>query len=152
MLLLRPLCSSLRKAPDMGKQRSIAAQLAVVILTKNEARHIGDCLHASSPTPLYPIHTAPTAQSRSLGSGRRGVAAALRQFASSACCADGRYRGVFFVDADERIPPEWLRGAPGDCGASEVGWWCRGTTTRASVCGSAFLPDYQLRLLRRGHA
>ncbi len=139
---------------------SAPVELAVVILAKNEARHIGECIatlgfadrvvvsDSYSDDGTVEIARAPA---RRCSSGRS---------TTSRANATPRWRRstrtwIFFVDADERITSELaaeVRQVIAE--RSEAGWWVPRHNFIAGheVRHGGFYPDYQLRLLRRARA
>jgi (heptosyl)LPS beta-1,4-glucosyltransferase len=140
-------------------------RLAAIVLTKNEEQHIGDCLDSLAWADRRVVvdsfstdRTCDIAREH----GAEVIAhpfsdyAAQRNVAIDAVDADW----LFFVDADERATPELaeeiktiVAGRLGR-GTEIVGWnvprrnYLFGKLTR----GAGYWPDYQMRLLKRGHA
>jgi (heptosyl)LPS beta-1,4-glucosyltransferase len=135
-------------------------QLAVIILAKNEARHIGECIATLGFADRVVVSdsysddgTVEIARSAGAVVHQRVFDnfAGQRNAAMAAVDADW----IFFVDADERITPELaaeVRQVLG--GRAEVGWWVPRHNFIAGhqVRHGGFFPDYQLRLLRRDRA
>ena len=132
-------------------------ELAAIILTKNEAKHIQACLDtldfvdsivvSDSYSDDGTVEIARTA-------GATVIQRPFDNFASqrNAAMADVAARWVLFVDADERITPELgaeIRQVIGE--RSETGWWVPRHNYIAGqrVRHGGFYPDYQLRLMRR---
>jgi len=134
--------------------------LSLVVLTRNEERHIAACLDALQwGDELLVVDdfstdgTVALAQERGARVMRHQLVnfAAQRDYALSQ--AQGRW--VFFVDADERATPEL---------AAEVrqviqqdapaGWWVprRNIIMGRWMRGAGWSPDYQLRLMQRAQA
>jgi glycosyltransferase involved in cell wall biosynthesis len=135
-------------------------QLAAVVLTKNEERHITDCLASLGWAERRVVFDAYSTD-RTVALAQSGGAqviqhpfqnfAAQRNAALEAVDADW----VFFVDADERaepgLGPEILQVIQEeDC----VGWWVprHNVILGHTMRGGGWYPDHQLRLLRRGLA
>jgi (heptosyl)LPS beta-1,4-glucosyltransferase len=134
--------------------------ITAVVLTKNEACNIADCLNslawADARLVLDSLSTDETANI----ARRCGATVAERPFHDY---ADQRNAAMdlvqsdwlFFVDADERATPELaqevrelIRTRP------EVGWWVprRNYIFGRWIQHSGWYPDYQLRVLKRDHA
>ncbi len=137
-----------------------SAQLAVVILTKNEGRHIGDCLAMlgfADRVVVSDSYSTDGTVEIAQAAGAEVMQRPFDNFASQRNAAldalDTEW--VFFVDADERIPPELAAEVRRVIVEQrEVGWWVPRHNYIAGrrVRFGGFYPDYQLRLLRRGHA
>ena len=155
--------------------------LAAIVLTKNEEQHIGACLDSLAWADRCVVIDS-FSTDRTCDIAREHGAeviqhpfsdyAAQRNVAIDAVDADW----IFFVDADERATPELaeeIRGIVGveasaglpeidpakastpEGGSGEVvGWnvprrnYLFGKLTR----GAGYWPDYQMRLIKRGHA
>ncbi len=137
-----------------------AVQLAVVILTKNEGRHIGDCLAMLGFADRVVVSDSYSTDGTVEIAQAAGAEVMQRPFDNFASQRNAALDAVdtewvFFVDADERIPPELaaeVRRVIVE--RPEVGWWVPRHNYIAGrrVRHGGFYPDYQLRLLRRGHA
>lgn len=138
----------------------MTVQLAVAVLTRNEARHIGDCLATLSFADEVVLSDSYSDDGTVEIARAAGATIFQRPFDNFAGQRNAVLEAinaewVFFVDADERITPELaaeVRRVIAD--RPEVGWW---TPRRNFIAGhqvrhGGFYPDYQLRLLRRGHA
>jgi (heptosyl)LPS beta-1,4-glucosyltransferase len=135
-------------------------QLAVVILTKNEARHMGDCLAMLDFADRVVVSDSYSTDGTVEIAQRAGAEVLQRPFDNFASQRNAALEAVdtewvFFVDADERIPPELaaeVRRVIVEQPA--VGWWVPRHNYIAGqrVRFGGFYPDYQLRLLRRGYA
>jgi (heptosyl)LPS beta-1,4-glucosyltransferase len=137
-------------------------KLATVVLTKNEEKHIGACLDslawADRRVVIDSFSTDRTCEiAREHGAEVMphpfSDYAAQRNVAIDAVEADW----IFFVDADERATPELaeeIAGIIAQKGPGVVGWnvprrnYLFGKLTR----GAGYWPDYQMRLIKRGHA
>ncbi len=138
----------------------MAVQLAVVILTKNEARHIGECLSTlgfADEVVLSDSYSDDGTVEIARAAGATVLQRPFDNFASQRNAALDAVKAewVFFVDADERITPELaaeVRRVIGE--RPEVGWWVPRHNFIAGhpVRHGGFYPDYQLRLLCRGRA
>jgi glycosyltransferase involved in cell wall biosynthesis len=142
---------------------SEAVKLAAVVLTSNEARHIGDCLDslawADERVVIDDLSTDATAEI-AVGRGARLVKHRLEDFAAQRNTAldvvDASW--VLFVDADERCTSELaeeVRRVIGYGGSqARVGWWISRHNYMIGhrMRGGGWYPDHQLRLLRRDRA
>lgn len=138
----------------------MAIQLAVIILTKNEVRHIGECIATLGFADRVVVSdsysddgTVEIAQAAGAEVHQRPFDnfAGQRNAALAAVDADW----IFFVDADERIPPALAAEVRQMLvERSEVGWWVprHNFIVGHAVRHGGFYPDYQLRLLRRDWA
>ncbi len=145
--------------------------LVAVILTKNEAHHITDCIASLrdwvDAVVVWDSASTDATTSLALSAGALVVQrpfdhyAAQRQAALDAINA----QWILFVDADERATPELaaeiqalVRGDVGHA-ADKInkridGYWTprRNFIVGREIRGGGYWPDYQLRLLRRGSA
>lgn len=138
----------------------MVVQLAAVVLTKNEARHIGECLSTlgfADQVVLSDSYSDDGTVEIARAAGATIFQRPFDNFAGqrNAALAAVEAEWVFFVDADERITPELaaeVRRVIGE--RPEVGWWVPRHNFIAGhpVRHGGFYPDYQLRLLRRGRA
>lgn len=141
----------------------MSVELAAVILTKNEERHIGDCLDSLAWADERVIvddfstdRTAEIARAR----GARILEHGLENFAAQRDVAleavDAEW--ILFVDADERATPalaqEVRRVIHRIGGEARAGWWIprHNYMIGHRMRGGGWYPDHQLRLLRRGQA
>lgn len=141
----------------------MSVELAAVILTKNEERHISECLDSLSWVDELVVfddfssdRTVDIAQIQGARLIQHGLEnfAAQRNAALSAVEADW----ILFVDADERVTPalsDEVRNViryEGD--RARAGWWVprHNYMLGHRMRGGGWYPDYQLRLLRRGKA
>ena len=133
-------------------------QLVAVILTRNEAQHIGACVAAVRPwvdaVVVWDSASTDETTARAAEAGALVVVrpfdnfAAQRQAALDAIAADW----ILFVDADERVTP--ALGAEvrvAITGNNIDGYWIPRSNIIVghALRGGGFFPDYQLRLLRR---
>lgn len=141
----------------------MSSELAAVVLTKNEERHIGDCLGSLAWADecvvfddLSSDGTVEIARSR----GARVVSHALENFAAQRDAALRMVEAtwILFVDADERVTPELadeVRQAIQRTGEqARAGWWIprHNYMIGHRMRGGGWYPDCQLRLLRRDSA
>jgi len=134
--------------------------LAAVILTKNEARHIIACIESvawadeivvfDSFSEDETIELAQTVHARVLQHPFQNFAG-QRNAALEVLEADW----IFFIDADERATPELGAEARRVIQRKNVnGWWVprHNYIFGRLTLGAGWYPDYQMRLLRRGYA
>jgi glycosyltransferase involved in cell wall biosynthesis len=135
--------------------------VAAVVLTYNEEENIVDCLSTLSwADRLFILDSFSTDRTVELARemGAEVMQHPFENYARQRNVALERVEAewIFFVDADERVPPELaaeVRNVTAG-GYPEVGWWVSrhnyifGRLTR----GAGWYPDYQLRLVRRGFA
>jgi glycosyltransferase involved in cell wall biosynthesis len=125
-------------------------RVSVVILANNEETHLPDCLAT--------LHWADEILVVDSGSGAAVVYREFTHFGDlrEAALRIARHPWVFFVDADERIPPPLAAEVQERVQEQreEVGWWVprRNFFWGQEVRHSGWSPDYQLRLLRRDAA
>lgn len=138
----------------------MSVELAAVVLTKNEERHIGDCLDSLAWTDEQVVFddfstdlTAEIAQ----GKGARLLSHSFVNFAAQrdAALAAVDARWILFVDADERVTPELAkevrRVIAYEDDQARAGWWVprHNYMIGHRMRGGGWYPDYQLRLLQR---
>jgi glycosyltransferase involved in cell wall biosynthesis len=134
--------------------------ISAVILTKNEARNIADCLasvHWADEVLVLDSFSTDDTVAIAQAQGARLAQRAFQDWANQRNAALDLAVGewVFFVDADERATPELaaeIRGVSAQ--DSPVGWWVprRNYIFGRWIRHAGWSPDYQLRLLRRGRA
>jgi hypothetical protein len=135
-------------------------QLAAVVLTRNEAKHIGACLETLRFADLTVVSDSFSDDGTVEIARAMGATVLQRPFDNFAGQRNAAIDAVdaewiFFVDADERIPPELaaeVRRVIAEC--REVGWWTprHNYIAGTRVSHGGFYPDYQLRLIRRDRA
>jgi len=138
----------------------MSVQLAVAVLTRNEARHIAACLATLGFADLVVLSDSFSDDGTVEIARAAGATVFQRPFDNFAGQRNATLDAVdaewvFFVDADERITPELaveVRRVIAE--RPEVGWWVPRHNFIAGhqVRHGGFYPDYQLRLLRRGRA
>ena len=141
-------------------------QLVGVILTKNEAAHIADCV-ATLITSVDAVVVWDSLSTDATCELARSAGAQVRQrpFDNYAAQRQAALDGldaewVFFVDADERATPalaaEIRSRLAADAGHTPPidGYWVprRNFIAGRETRGGGFWPDYQLRLLRRARS
>ncbi|RIK44160.1 MAG: glycosyltransferase family 2 protein [Chloroflexi bacterium] len=135
--------------------------LVVVILTKNEARHITECVTGLrtwfSPVVVWDSCSTDGTQALAREAGALVVErpfdnfAAQRQAVLDSVCADW----ILFVDADERVTPVLIAEIERLVAEGNAdGYWIprRNWIVGAEIRYGGYYPDYQLRLLRRSAA
>ena len=135
-------------------------EIAAVILTLNEQKHIRDCIDSVSwADRVVVVDTFSTDATVSLAkeSGAEVMQRRFEHYAQirNTALASVDSPWIFFVDADERATPELAAEIRlVTTTRPEVGWWVPrlnylfGRLTR----GAGWFPDHQMRLLRRGLA
>lgn len=142
------------------------AAIAAVILTKNEEHHIGACLDSLAWADRRVVFDSFSADRTCDIAREHGADVIQHPFADYASQRNAAMDAIeadwlFFVDADERATPELaeeirsiLEGRQPPTPTGVTGWhvprdnYLFGHLTR----GAGYSPDYQMRLLRRGHA
>jgi (heptosyl)LPS beta-1,4-glucosyltransferase len=140
--------------------RAGPAKLAAVVLTKNAANHIAECLQTLGFADLIVVSDSFSDDGTAELAQQAGAIVLQRPFDNFAGQRNAALDAVnaewiFFVDADERIPPELAQEVrQAILQYSEVGWWVPRHNYIAGrlVRHGGFYPDYQLRLLRRDRA
>jgi glycosyltransferase involved in cell wall biosynthesis len=136
------------------------AELAAIVLTKNTANHIRECLETLAFADLVVVSDSYSDDGTPDIALAMGATVLQRPFDNFAGQRNAAIEAVdaewiFFVDADERIPQlladevcQVIRERP------EVGWWVPRHNYIAGqrVSHGGFYPDYQLRLFRRACA
>ena len=152
-----------------GSDAANDSRIIACILTRNEARHIEACLNSVSWTHAQMVvDCGSTDATVNLARARGAIVlhrdwdgwAGQRTFAINEAFRRG-YRWIFFVDADERVPPELSTEATRVVEASDaahaagdttapVGFWVprRNIIAGKWVRHAGWDPDYQLRLFR----
>ncbi len=132
--------------------------LSVVILAFNEARHLPDCLatvHWADEVILLDSGSTDGTIEIARAAGARIEQRPFTHFGDlrEAALRMAAHPWVFFVDADERIPPALAAEVQQVTSQerAEVGWWVprRNFFWGREVRHSGWYPDYQLRVLRR---
>lgn len=141
----------------------MSVELAAVVLTRNEERHIGECLDSLSwadVTVVFDSFSTDRTTEIAKERGARVLQNAFADYASQRNAAlemvDARW--ILFVDADERATAALagevrqvirLRGD-----GERAGWWIprHNYMLGHRMRGGGWYPDPQLRLLRRGKA
>jgi len=138
----------------------VTVELAAVVLTHNEERHIGDCLDSLAWADRRVVfddfstdRTVEIAQAK----GAEVIQHKFENFAMQRDAALDAVRAewILFVDADERATPALAEEARRVvAGGEPVGWWIprHNYIMGHRMRGGGWSPDPQLRLLRRGKA
>jgi len=137
-----------------------ASSLAVVILAKNEARHIGECIATLGFADRVVVSDSFSDDGTVEIARAAGATVLQRPFDNFAGQRNAALEAVdaewiFFVDADERITPELAAEVLQVIAERpEAGWWVprHNFIAGREVRHGGFYPDYQLRLLRRACA
>lgn len=137
----------------------MSSELAVVILTKDEERHIGDCLDSlawAHERVVFDDFSTDRTREIAQAKGARVLSHALENFAAQrdAALAAVEAEWILFVDADERVTPELADEVrqviryEGE--RARVGWWVprHNYMIGHRMRGGGWYPDHQLRLLR----
>ncbi len=146
---------------DTSMQSVTRNLLAVIVLTKNEERHIGPCLDSltwSDRRVVFDSLSTDRTCEIARACGAEVIQYLFSDFASQRNAALEAVEAdwIFFVDADERATPalgQEIRSAIEKAG-NVSGWYVPrdnylfGQLTR----GAGYWPDHQMRLLRRGYA
>lgn len=143
------------------KGLDLAATLAVVVLARDEEANITDCLRsvawADKQYVLLDARSSDQTAAYARAAGAEVHTRVFDNFAGQRNAALEMFPAewVFFVDADERGTPE-LAGEVRRVMVDEtrVGWWVPRNNMIWGRCirHAGWYPDYQLRLLKRGHA
>jgi glycosyltransferase involved in cell wall biosynthesis len=146
------------------------SKLAAIVLTKDEERHIGDCLDSLAWIDRRVVFDSFSSDRTCEIAREYGAEVIQHPFSDYASQRNAALDAIdaewiFFVDADERCTPQLAeeinlvvaRGGQESAGLSSsgsvVGWrvprknYLFGKLTR----GAGYWPDYQMRLLKRGH-
>lgn len=139
-------------------------RLLAIILAKNEAQHLPDCLHSLRwASAVMVSDTGSTDETRSLAEAggamvreHRFVNFAHNRNLALQDAADWGAEWVLFVDADERVTPALaaeIQALLADPGKLAGAWIPRYNWMWGHVMqGGGWYPDHQLRLLKVGQA
>ena len=136
------------------------AELTVVILTRNEAHNVVDCLASVAWADQHVVLDSLSSDNTVDLARQHGATVFQHPFHDY---ADQRNTAldlvetewVFFVDADERATPELAQEVRDVIARrSEVGWWVprKNYIFGKWIRHTGWYPDYQLRVLRRSQA
>jgi len=137
-------------------------KIFAVILAKNEARHIADCIDSIQWADAVMLADSHSDDGTTVIAAEKGAIIVQREFVNfsvnrNLALADAEAEGadwIFFIDADERATPELGVEIREVVEGEAVGWWVPrynvmwGHTMR----GGGWYPDAQLRLLKTGRA
>jgi glycosyltransferase involved in cell wall biosynthesis len=141
----------------------MTADLAAVVLTWNEERHIGECLDSltwADERVVFDDFSTDRTVDIAKARGARVLQHPFEDFASQRNAALGAVEAdwIFFVDADERVTPELAgevrRVLSYEGNQARAGWWVprHNYMIGHRMRGGGWYPDYQLRLLQRSRA
>jgi (heptosyl)LPS beta-1,4-glucosyltransferase len=141
----------------------VTAKVAAVILTRNEERHIGECLDSLAWAEEWAIFDGFSTDGTVEIAKAKGACVVQQPFQDFATQRNAALEGVdaewiFFVDADERATPaladEVQRVVGYQHEQARAGWWVprHNYMIGHRMRGGGWYPDYQLRLLRRAKA
>jgi (heptosyl)LPS beta-1,4-glucosyltransferase len=141
----------------------MSVELAAVILTKNEERHIDECLGTLSwvgERVVFDDYSSDRTLDLANARGARVLQHEMENFAAQreAALAQVEADWILFVDADERstsgLAEEVLRVIRYEGAQAREGWWIprHNYMVGHRMRGGGWYPDYQLRLLRRSKA
>jgi (heptosyl)LPS beta-1,4-glucosyltransferase len=133
--------------------------LIAVILTKNERRHIQECIQSAAWTDQVIVSDSYSDDGTPEIADQMGASVIQSPFVDFAqqrnmALAEARSMGadwVFFIDADERATPELAAEVSEVTQREEiVGWWVPryNYIMGHKMRGGGWYPDHQLRLLR----
>jgi len=150
-----------RPAFVTGPAAPASPTLAAVVIARDEEANIADCLRSLAWADRLCVLVDARTRDRSVELARQAGAEVqtrvFRDFADQRNAALEMFEAdwVLFVDADERGTPEVAQEvrrviSEGDA----VGWWIprRNYIWGRCIRHAGWYPDYQLRLLKRGHA
>jgi len=135
-------------------------ELTVVILTKDEERNIEDCIQSVSWADRVVVFDCYSEDATTALAEELGAVVMYHEWRNYADQRNSALKMVesdwiFFVDADERATDEVAQEVRRVIAEGEaVGWWVprRNYIWGRWIKHAGWSPDYQLRLLRRGHA
>ncbi|MBN1428797.1 MAG: glycosyltransferase family 2 protein [Anaerolineae bacterium] len=133
--------------------------IAGVILTRDEETNIEACIDTLRWTDeliVFDSFSTDSTVSRAESAGARVVQHPFENYGAQreAALKVARSEWVFFVDADERIPPELAAEIREKIEGPERGWWVprHNYIFGRLTLGAGWFPDYQLRVLHRASA
>jgi hypothetical protein len=134
--------------------------LSAVVLTLNEQKHLPDCLASlawADEIVVFDSFSTDRTEAIARDHNARFIQRKFANYAAQRNAALGAVQAdwVFFVDADERIPPPLAEEVRAVIQKPEpVGWWVprHNYLFGKLTLHAGWYPDYQLRLLKRGHA
>lgn len=136
--------------------------ISAVVLTLNEEKHLPDCLASlkwADETVVFDSFSTDRTEAIAREYSARFIQRKFLNYADqrNAALETVQADWVFFVDADERIPPalaEEIRTLTNDPARPEAGWWVprHNYLFGKLTLHAGWYPDYQLRLLKREQA
>ena len=138
----------------------MTAELAAVVLTRNEERHIGDCLDSLAWADRRVVFDSYSTDRTVDIAREKGAQVIQRKFDNFAAQRNAALDAVqaewiLFVDADERATPALAQEARQVVARGDrVGWWIprHNYIVGHRMRGGGWSPDPQLRLLCRDKA
>ena len=136
-------------------------QLAAVILTRNEAHHVGPCVAALRAwVDAVVVWDSASTDATAAVAAAAGALVVVRPFDNFAAQRQAALDTIaaewlLFVDADERVTPALGEEVRVAINSKQVdGYWIprKNIIVGHALQGGGFFPDYQLRLLRRNAA
>lgn len=139
------------------------ADLVAIVLTRNEERHIGDCLDSldwADERVVFDDFSTDRTVEIARARGARIVQHPFENFAAqrNAALQAVEAEWILFVDADERVTPalatEVQRVIRYEGEKARAGWWIprHNMMLGHRMRGGGWYPDHQLRLLERSRA
>ncbi len=136
--------------------------LSIIILTRNEERHIRDCLASARQLAdelfVLDSHSQDSTADIARQLGARVEARPFDNYPCQRNAAIEMARGdwIFFLDADERITPELaneIHSRLAAAGPNLAGFWVprRNIIFGKEIRHTGWSPDYQPRILLKGH-
>ncbi len=130
--------------------------LTAIVLTRNEARHLPDCLSSlawAGEVIVFDSFSDDPTIDLARAAGARVIQRAFDDYAGqrNAALAAAGNEWVLFVDADERVPPDLAAEIQSVLARPEAGWWLprHNYLFGRLTLHAGWYPDYQLRLMRR---
>ena len=136
--------------------------VTAIVLTLNEQRHLPDCLRSLTTltSDMLVIDSGSTDATREIA-GRLGATVVERTFTGYASQRNAGLefatsQWILFIDADERLTPDLaceintiVANDPG----TYAGYWIprKNVVCGKELRGGGWWPDYQARLIRKGH-
>ncbi len=137
-------------------------KIASVILAKNEAKHIADCINSLQWSDIIILEDSHSDDGTADLASAKGCLVYQHDFINfsinrNIALQDAKIEGadwVFFIDADERATPELAKEIRQAVQHKHAGWWVpRYNDMWGHVMkGGGWYPDHQLRLLKVGQA
>jgi hypothetical protein len=141
----------------LAAREETGPRVAVVILTKNEARHIEACIASAQWADQVVVSDSYSDDGTVELAGAAGAIVTQRAFEGWAVQRNAALEAteadwVFFLDADERITPDLAAEIRRVIQGPQVGWWVprHNYIVGKRIGHAGWYPDYQMRLLKRG--